>query len=210
MSHQSTSVVLAWCTALVLTAAVPSRAQELSLSEVLARASEYVTDFRRQLSGIVAEESYEQRARASATRTLQGFGFEEERRRSDPAPRGSPEEAEQRVERVASGAAAIPEETRIVARSVGRVGGDRGEEALGGRGRPFHVDVLAAASCSQVQRNAAQQRRLAAAAASEHDRNAGRCGLQGGEDASFDRWALRKHAVLGLLGGGRIGDRARP
>ncbi len=81
MSHQPTSVVLAWCTALVLTAAVPSRAQELSLSEVLARASEYVTDFRRQLSGIVAEESYEQRARANVTNTLRGFGFGEERRR---------------------------------------------------------------------------------------------------------------------------------
>ena len=81
MSHRPTSVVLAWCTAFVLMAPVPSRAQELSLSEVLARASAYVTGFRRQLSGIVAEESYEQQARAGATRALRGFEFEEERRR---------------------------------------------------------------------------------------------------------------------------------
>ena len=81
MSHRPTSVILAWCAALVLTAPVSSLAQEPSLTEVLARAADYVTDFRRQLSGIVAEESYEQRARTSATNTLRGFGFEEERRR---------------------------------------------------------------------------------------------------------------------------------
>ena len=82
MSHRPTSVILAWCAALVLTAPVSTRAQEPSLSEVLARAAEYVTDFRRQLSGIVAEESYEQQARTSATNTLRRFGgFEHDRRR---------------------------------------------------------------------------------------------------------------------------------
>jgi hypothetical protein len=44
--------------------AVP--AQDATLESVLARAGRYVTEFRQQLSGIVAEESYTQRTRRSA------------------------------------------------------------------------------------------------------------------------------------------------
>jgi hypothetical protein len=43
------------------------RAQDPSLSDVLARATDYVDDLHRQLSGMVAEERYEQRAREPAT-----------------------------------------------------------------------------------------------------------------------------------------------
>lgn len=49
--------------ALLVMAPLPAtRAQEPSLGVVLARAGEYVTEYRRQLSGIVAEEHYTQRA----------------------------------------------------------------------------------------------------------------------------------------------------
>ena len=41
-------------------AATPARAQEPSLNEVLKRAATYVAEFRRQLSGIAAEETYSQ------------------------------------------------------------------------------------------------------------------------------------------------------
>ena len=81
MSHWPTSVVLAWCAALVLTAPVSTRAQEPSLTEVLARAARYVTDFREQLSGIVAEEAYQQRSRGPSTYTFRGFESREERRK---------------------------------------------------------------------------------------------------------------------------------
>ena len=49
-----------------------AHAQEPSLDVVLARAGEYVTEFRSQLSGIVSEERYEQRAR-TPTGALQGL-----------------------------------------------------------------------------------------------------------------------------------------
>ena len=50
---------------LLVPMAVP--AQEATLESVLARAARYVTDFRHQLSGIVAEESYSQRVRRSVS-----------------------------------------------------------------------------------------------------------------------------------------------
>jgi len=73
----------------VFTMNVPSpglRAQEASLEVVLARAAEHVTEFRRQLSGIVAEESYEQRATTLSANTFNRFPeYRKERRtlRSD-------------------------------------------------------------------------------------------------------------------------------
>ena len=67
----------------VFTMNVPSpglRAQEASLADVLARAAEHVTEFRRQLSGIVAEESYEQRAATLSVSALNRFPeYREER-----------------------------------------------------------------------------------------------------------------------------------
>ena len=57
------------CLALLAALAMPSPAipavqgDDTALAAVLARAADYVTEFRRQLSGMVAEERYEQRAR---------------------------------------------------------------------------------------------------------------------------------------------------
>src|SRR4051812_39871961 len=45
---------------LVLAGPRPASAQEPSLSTVLERAGRYVTEYKRQLSGIVAEEAYDQ------------------------------------------------------------------------------------------------------------------------------------------------------
>ena len=82
MSHRPTSVVRACCAVLVLTAPVFTLAQEPSLTEVLARAGRYVTDFREQLSGIVAEEVYEQRSRTPPMYTsFRGWENREERRK---------------------------------------------------------------------------------------------------------------------------------
>ena len=53
---------------LVLVSALPGRAQEPSLPQVLARATEYVEELHAQLSGVVMEERYRQRASSS------GFG----------------------------------------------------------------------------------------------------------------------------------------
>jgi hypothetical protein len=47
---------------LLILALVPVRAQELALEEVMANAASYVAEFERQLSAIVAEETYVQRA----------------------------------------------------------------------------------------------------------------------------------------------------
>ena len=74
--------------ALVVTCLAPPGvlAQETELSTVLARAGTYVTEFRRQLSGVVAEESYRQRAREGPLSAFRGLpNYREERRnlRSD-------------------------------------------------------------------------------------------------------------------------------
>jgi hypothetical protein len=58
---------------LLATAPVAARAQEPSLREVLARAADYVATFRGQLSGIVSEERYEQKARTPAGTDQWGF-----------------------------------------------------------------------------------------------------------------------------------------
>ena len=81
MTRRPTGVVVAVVAALALVAPGVVRSQEPSLAVVLARAAGYVSDFRQQLSGIVAEESYEQRARSTLTGSLRGVGSEEERRR---------------------------------------------------------------------------------------------------------------------------------
>ena len=57
----------------LMMAPAASRAQEPSLAEVLARATDYVNELSDQLSGIVAEERYEQRSTAPATRGVGGF-----------------------------------------------------------------------------------------------------------------------------------------
>lgn len=54
---------------LVLVSALPGRAQEPSLPQVLARATDYVEALHAQLSGVVMEERYQQRA------SSRGFGF---------------------------------------------------------------------------------------------------------------------------------------
>ena len=57
---------------LLVTQAV-NGAQELSLTDVLARATDYVTELSSQLSGAVAEERYEQRAAVTGTSSFGGF-----------------------------------------------------------------------------------------------------------------------------------------
>ncbi len=57
----------------LMMAPAASRAQEPSLAEVLARATDYVNELSDQLSGIVAEERYEQRSTAPATSGRGGF-----------------------------------------------------------------------------------------------------------------------------------------
>ena len=81
MSHRPIGILAMCGLVLTLAAQVGTRAQEPSIASVLARAASYVTDFRRELSGIVAEESYEQRARTVSNNSLRGFGFDEERRK---------------------------------------------------------------------------------------------------------------------------------
>ena len=62
----------------LMLAPLASRAQEPSVADVLARATDYVDAFYDQLSGMVAEERYEQRARTPVTI---GFGGDPNRRR---------------------------------------------------------------------------------------------------------------------------------
>ena len=62
----------------LMVAPLASRAQEPTLADVLARATDYVDQFHDQLSGMVAEERYEQRSRAPVTI---GFGRDPDRRR---------------------------------------------------------------------------------------------------------------------------------
>ena len=64
MRHSLTALV---CVAIVLP--MQTRAQEPTLPQVLARAGVYVLKLHTQLSGIVAEETYEQRARETQRRT---------------------------------------------------------------------------------------------------------------------------------------------
>ena len=61
VSHRKTGVGVVLLAVLVLMSPSVGRAQEPSLLDVLARATAYVTEFGRQLSGMVAEERYEQR-----------------------------------------------------------------------------------------------------------------------------------------------------
>jgi hypothetical protein len=58
-------------------------AQEPSLEDVLARAATYVADFQRQLSGIVAEESYLQEVKPSASRGMRAAIFPRRLLKSD-------------------------------------------------------------------------------------------------------------------------------
>ena len=74
MKHVLTGIGTPLLVTLALMMAPPaSRAQEPSLAEVLARATDYVNELSDQLSGIVAEERYEQRSTALATRGFGGF-----------------------------------------------------------------------------------------------------------------------------------------
>ena len=60
---------------LLLVPATDALAQEVSLASVLERSAVYVANYRRQLSGIVAEEQYTQDERLAATATLQLSGI---------------------------------------------------------------------------------------------------------------------------------------
>jgi hypothetical protein len=60
------------CAAFALAAASRAAAQEPSLATILQRAGAYVDEFERQLSSIVAEESYTQRLRRSGPRFVPG------------------------------------------------------------------------------------------------------------------------------------------
>lgn len=81
MSNRRLGVQVA---ALVVACLVPRSvpAQEAELGTVLARAGTYVTEFRRQLSGVVAEESYSQRARTGVGNAFRGFPQYREQSRS--------------------------------------------------------------------------------------------------------------------------------
>ena len=81
MSRWPTGTIATYIAVFVLTTVIVTQAQPPSLTSVLARAATYVTDFRRELSGIVAEESYEQRARFISSAGVRGFEFDEGRRR---------------------------------------------------------------------------------------------------------------------------------
>ena len=65
------------CVVLGLAAASPAAAQEPSLASILQRAGAYVDEFERQLSSIVAEESYTQRLRRSGPRFVPGPALRE-------------------------------------------------------------------------------------------------------------------------------------
>jgi hypothetical protein len=62
------NVVTVGCATLVLTVSVTAQEQEPSLAVVLTRAAQYVKHFRETLSGIVSEETYEQRSQPAANR----------------------------------------------------------------------------------------------------------------------------------------------
>ena len=78
-SRRGSGLVRSWLVALALALAPQAgRAQVPSLVDVLARATDYIDEFDDQLSGIVAEERYEQRSRALESC---GFGDYDVRRR---------------------------------------------------------------------------------------------------------------------------------
>ena len=81
MNRWPPSAIVVCCAVLVMTVPATARAQQPSLTSVLARAAAYVIEFRQELSGIVAEESYEQWSRALSNSGVRGFGYDEERRR---------------------------------------------------------------------------------------------------------------------------------
>lgn len=66
INGEALACVAALAALLSMAAPAPALAQEPSLASVLARATAYVAEFQRQLSGIVAEELYVQDARASS------------------------------------------------------------------------------------------------------------------------------------------------
>ena len=76
-------VTIRTAVAAVLMMAVPggAAAQEPSVTSVLARAATYVADFQRQLSGIVAEETYEQDAKRLSSMLGSRFPRQEEQHR---------------------------------------------------------------------------------------------------------------------------------
>ena len=67
----------------LLVAAPASRAQEFSLADVLARATDYVDELHEQLSGMVAEERYEQQSSSRETVGFAGDGLTRRVLRSD-------------------------------------------------------------------------------------------------------------------------------
>lgn len=69
MSAVRLARAVATASALALASGIPGLAQEPSLPQVLARATEYVEELHAQLSGVVMEERYQQRA------SLRGFRF---------------------------------------------------------------------------------------------------------------------------------------
>ena len=74
MRHRLTdTIALSLGIAILTVVPSPVLAQDLSLLDVLARATDYVARFSDQLSGTVAEEHYEQRATTPATNGFGGF-----------------------------------------------------------------------------------------------------------------------------------------
>ena len=69
--------------ALALASALPGRAQEPSLPQVLARATEYVEELHARLSGVVMEERYQQRASAPGFGRFGADSYERVTLRSD-------------------------------------------------------------------------------------------------------------------------------
>ena len=69
--------------ALVLALFLPAAAQEPTLPQVLARATEYVDELHAQLSGVVMEERYQQRASSPGFGRLAADGYERVTLRSD-------------------------------------------------------------------------------------------------------------------------------
>ena len=65
------------CVLMALAAAAPAAAQEPSLATILQRAGAYVAEFERQLSSIVAEESYRQQLRHPGSGFVAGPGHRE-------------------------------------------------------------------------------------------------------------------------------------
>lgn len=87
MSTRQAGVWVALLAALTILVPTPAlhaiQGEEPSLDIVLARAADYVTDFRPRLSGIVAEERYEQRATTPPTTSFRSYTVQYRELRSD-------------------------------------------------------------------------------------------------------------------------------